>query len=187
MPLTDIVFRSRSIQPNAAHMRSHERLRPHGWLLLGLVAIAASASAQESSRVDQLFERLDRNGDRVIDEQELAAARRAAFHEADANRDDYVDRDELAELGDELQVAGRGPRSAFVRKRLEQRQGSMAGADRLQRMDTNRDGRLSEAEFLAAPSALLRFDRDGDGRITRAELDAAQGQARSAMRNRRRL
>lgn len=178
MSANGIVFRG--VQARAARSsRSHDRRLVRVLSLLGLVLMAGSAMAQQ--RADQLFERLDRNGDGAIDEQELTGARLAAFERADANGDHYVDGSERSELVEELEgAAGGGPRSALVRKPLAQRR------DRLERIDTDGDGRISQDEFVAAPSPLLRFDGNGDGRITRAEMDSARPQPRGAESRRRR-
>lgn len=52
-----------------------------------------------------------------------------------------------------------------------------ASSDYLQRMDSNRDGRVSLAEYQAWMGyAFARMDRDGDGLLASAELPGGRGQ-----------
>jgi Ca2+-binding EF-hand superfamily protein len=56
--------------------------------------------------------------------------------------------------------------------------GAYAGEDKLQMMDTNKDGMISAAEHAAGAQAMFgKLDADGDGRVTAAEMDAAHSGA----------
>ena len=47
--------------------------------------------------------------------------------------------------------------------------------DKMQMMDTNKDGKVSASEHAAGAKSMFgRMDADGDGRVTVAEMDAAQ-------------
>ena len=52
--------------------------------------------------------------------------------------------------------------------------GAAANEDKMQMMDTNKDGVISSSEHAAGAKAMFgRMDADGDGRVTAAEMDAA--------------
>lgn len=54
--------------------------------------------------------------------------------------------------------------------------GAQAGGDKMQMMDTNKDGMISAAEHTAgARQMFLKMDADGDGRVTATEMDAVHG------------
>ncbi|WP_162305829.1 EF-hand domain-containing protein [Oleisolibacter albus] len=49
-----------------------------------------------------------------------------------------------------------------------------------EKMDTNKDGVVDEAEFKAARAEMFkRMDKDGDGKISKADFPAAMDQART--------
>lgn len=59
------------------------------------------------------------------------------------------------------------------------------GGRAFDRLDTDGDGAISRAEFLAAKAgAFDRVDTDGDGIVTTAEMEAAREQARERVRER---
>jgi hypothetical protein len=56
--------------------------------------------------------------------------------------------------------------------------GAYAGDDKMEKMDTNKDGMISAAEHTAgAKSKFGKMDADGDGRVTAAEMDTAHSSA----------
>ncbi|AKC88300.1 EF hand domain-containing protein [Pseudoxanthomonas suwonensis] len=60
--------------------------------------------------------------------------------------------------------------------------------DYLARMDTDGDGRVSEAEYVAWMGyAFERMDRDGDGVLSAAELPGGKGKPITLEEHRRRL
>src|SRR5688572_13769925 len=130
----------------------------------GLTLIAGAAAAQTAPQAGRGRATLDANGDGVIDQEELRAARRTAFALGDADRDGYLTRDEQTAVVGDVEARTRGVG-------LIRRFGGAAetAQERFERLDANADGRISEEEFVAAPHPLLRFDTDGDGRLTRAE------------------
>ena len=121
----------------------------------------------------------DRRGQRMA--RAADPARQAQmFDRLDGNRDNMISRDEWARA-----EAMRGERRAKMGERAGQRgqrmamRGRMGGA-MLRQADANRDRRISLAE--AATAALQRFDRvdlDRDGRITQDERQQARQQRRA--------
>ena len=56
--------------------------------------------------------------------------------------------------------------------------GAHAGEDKMQMMDTNKDGVISATEHAAGAKAKFgKLDADGDGRVTAAEMDTAHSGA----------
>lgn len=109
------------------------------------------------------IERLDLNGDDAITKDEVDAARAARFSEIDANVDGVVTIDEMTAY----HAAKAAERHA---KRAERR---------LERVDSDGDGVISEAEFMAQEDRLFtRADADGDGVVTREEVENAMERGR---------
>lgn len=111
----------------------------------------------------------DLNKDGVIDQTEFQASRDKWFVELDADKDGFVSADELKAFGEKMHDQwmkkhgdqaqnGKQPRGDFARHILE-------------RVDTDKDGRISKAEFDAEGTRLLaRLDANGDGKIASDEM-----------------
>lgn len=124
------------------------------------VALAADPATPADKRV-----RLDANGDGVIDRQEAAASPRLAarFDELDKNKDGKLSGDELPQWRHGSRGHGGGS---------EGRHGSRHGGGRgglLAAMDTDKDGRVSAAEYRAY---FDKLDVNKDGYIDRADREA---------------
>lgn len=183
--------------------------RQRALLALSLAAalvsgVAIAQQSATSSSTDAPRQRLDANGDGVIDKNEAAKAPRLAqqFDQLDKNHDGRLTADERPQMG-------RGDRG-----------GSDGGGmhDRMQQLDTDHDGRISSKEATAKPEMAQRFtqldsnhdgfldrsdfqahkqhmrdecfakaDADKNGQISRAEFDATQKECHSSsgMRGRR--
>jgi len=122
---------------------------------------------------EDIFQRLDANGDGKIERDELPEQVRQAlerfFEQADANRDKSLTLEEF-QKGHEYarRIAGVAPPGG---------NGPNAGpgATLLKALDGNGDGTLSSEELAAATASLRKLDRDGDGQLTPRELMAAGG------------
>jgi len=151
-------------------------------LLLASALLVPAANAQPRER-GSFFERLDTNGDGVVDGDELLTARREAFERADKDGDGFVSGSEVDALvgdrGDTMRPPRRGLGGGLARRRMPD------GDERVRRLDTDGDGRISETEFLETRNPLLdRFDANGDGAISRDEIDRAQERMRGQARRR---
>ena len=127
-----------------------------------------------SSQIDASFARLDGNGDKSLNTAEIDAAQKRQIAEAqgviakrietefaklDANKDGQLT---LAEF----KAAAPSPKAA-------------SPADLLGQLDKNKDGKVTQDEFRATPLANFdRIDTNKDGTISDAEKGAATRQQR---------
>lgn len=135
--------------------------------LAGAALVAAPLAAQRFQRglqgargerdpIARLME-ADGNGDGVITRAEYAAFRMARFDRLDRNHDGYISREDFGRM-----------------IRLMPRIGRRIDA-LLALADTNYDGRVSRAEYAAAPMPLFdKLDLNHDGRLDQRELAAAR-------------
>jgi Ca2+-binding EF-hand superfamily protein len=163
------------------------RFSSAGWICGALTAVSLGASADqwEGPQPGRIFHRLDANGDAIVDHQELEVARREMFAHADADGDGYVTEAEAHDLRDSLREQGGAGQNSLLRPRYAARRPAEQ-ANLLARFDTDGDGRVAQAEFVAAEHPFLaRFDSNGDGRLTRAEVEEGEVALRESFRERR--
>lgn len=129
-----------------------------------LISAASLAVAQEGERmrmprINLVVEALDRNRDGTIDKEEILAAS-ASLAKLDRNQDGVLSPEELRP-----EFRGGGP---------AQQSAGDAAAARLLEFDKNKDGALTSDEL---PERMLvvieRMDVDKDGRVTKEEIIAA--------------
>lgn len=152
------------------------------------LAITPTAFAQQESQggqkgqqlTQQDFQRLDRNSDGELRQDELSAYGAAAGGEQllqryDEDGDGVISRQDL-----QLQLQGEpGPMDMQEMEigQTPDRQGQPLTRNDFRRLDQNQDGRLTEDELseFGSPAAgggqlLERYDQDGDGAVSRQEL-----------------
>lgn len=108
------------------------------------------------------FDKMDKNGDGVIDAGEAEAMRAKMFARLDTDGDSFVTQAEVAER--------RAKRAERQAKRQARHDKHMA------EMDSDGDGRVARDEFTSSKGNMFdKLDADGDGRITREEMAAHHG------------
>lgn len=125
------------------------------------LVVAVPATIAQPLGGASLLGQLDIDHDGKITRQESLEARERLFVRLDSNGDGVVDQDEVEEA-----------RQAIIDR------ASMAEArlsNQWKRMDKDRDGKVSAAEFQARTVMFDLADRDGDGVVTTGEIDFLRG------------
>ena len=136
---------------------------------LGMAAVlcaalhAGSAAASDVEGVRAKLKEMDTNGDRSLQFSEIQAMRAAIFDRMDVNANAVLDQDEIDNV------------KKVVQSKNAQRRGGMLGetdlAERAKQIDTNGDGKIARAEFVAhLPEQLKAADSNGDLTLSLREL-----------------
>lgn len=122
---------------------------------------------------DARFKALDADGDGKVGAEEFVARRKAAFAGIDANKDGAVDKAEFDAAFEKFRSRmghrfGEGRRKHAERPR---RWHKKRGHSMERRLDLNRDGKVTRAEFdTLGRMIFLRLDSDGDDAVSRKEM-----------------
>ena len=121
--------------------------------------------SDRTSNYQALFRQIDRDNNAYLDPLEIERSRelRDSFSHIDADGNGQVVLDELVAFYRLLEAIGR------IRTRLN------VGAARrslFERVDSNRDGRISPREFRQASASAVHWDVDGNGQVGESELPA---------------
>lgn len=147
---------------------------------LGATAVAGVAVAQQATTAPTKV-RADANGDGDLTRQEAIAAAEARFARMDANKDGTVTREERRAVRAEM----RGHRGGKHGMRGHRGPGGRFGPMAIERLDTDKDGKLSRVEAAAPMQRMFDMvDTNKDGFIDKAEADAARAK-RQQMRQMR--
>ena len=130
--------------------------------MLGGVAFASTAFAGDD-RHDK-FKSMDTNNDGQVSSAEHAAGVSKMFTSMDADRDGFV-------TTTEMDAYHMGMTPAKTGKEMK-----MSSTDKIRKMDTDNDGKLSSAEHDAgAQSMFTTMDADSSGSLSQAEMSSAHG------------
>jgi len=139
---------------------------------LATAAFADGASGGHAGGPGGFLKSADLNKDGVIDQTEFQTARDKWFADLDTNQDGFVTADELKAFGDKMHAewAKKHGDDAAANKPADSKHGDFS-QHILERVDTDKDGKISKAEFDAEGSKLFaKLDENGDGKIAQNEM-----------------
>ena len=142
-------------------------------LTVAATTLATAAFADGPKGPGGFLKSADLNKDGVIEQSEFQTARDKWFADLDANKDGFVSADELKAFGEKMHAE-------WAKKHADQTANDKPDADRkhgdfsqriLERVDTDKDGKISKAEFDAEGAKLFaKLDENGDGKIAQNEM-----------------
>jgi Ca2+-binding EF-hand superfamily protein len=141
-------------------------------------AVTAALAAQDDARFLQAaFARMDGDKDGAVVRTEFPGSDRQ-FAAMDADKNGKVVLDEFAksEVGKSL-VRARYRAKEEPRERVTSQELRLLRFDALSRVDQNRDGKLTRAEWTGTELAFLELDLDGNGVIDKKDRQEAAGEA----------
>ena len=141
---------------------------------LGLSAAAETFAGEGAGKgADEKFAKMDTNGDGKISSSEHSSGARTMFQSMDTNKDGSVTAAEMdtAHAG----MKGGDMKSGDTKRSDMKHDGmKMSSADKIKKMDSNGDGRLSASEYEAGSRDMFaKSDANKDGSITAEEMKAA--------------
>jgi Ca2+-binding EF-hand superfamily protein len=145
--------------------------------LLSCVAIglATPALAQGPDGAGGLFKTADTNKDGVVDQGEFQASRDKWFADLDADKDGFITADELKAFGEKMHAEWQQKHADAngAQPAPDASRGDRMAQHILARVDTDKDGKISKAEFDTESTALFkRMDKNSDGKIAADEVPA---------------
>lgn len=144
-------------------MRPMTKARAFVLAALCAAILAGNAAASDVEGARAKFKEMDTNGDRSLQFSEIQAARAGIFDRMDVNGNAILDADEIENV------------KKVAQARNSSRQAGLFGegelAERAKLMDTNGDGKIVRAEFVAfVPDRLKKADSNGDQTLSLREL-----------------
>lgn len=119
---------------------------------------ALADDAPKKDRTEVMFEKLDKNGDEVIEKVEFDAPRVKIFERIDKDKDGRITLEEVEVVADK-----RAKRAGWSEEKK---------ARWVAHLGVTSPQGVTEEEFLAHKSAFTRIDADGDGKLTVTEVTA---------------
>ena len=146
--------------------------------LLSCVAIGLATPALAEGQ-GGLFKTADTNKDGVVDQTEFQASRDKWFADLDTNKDGFITTDELKAFGEKMHAqwqqkhADAGSTQNGAQAAPDASRGDRMAQHILARVDTDKDGKISKAEFDTESTALFKkLDKNSDGKIAADEVPA---------------
>ena len=143
-------------------------------LFLACLSMCGVAFAGAAFAKDDHFKMMDANSDGKVSSAEHAAAVTKMFGEMDADKDGFVTTVEM----DATHAKMWKDKEGKDMKAGEQGMKKMSSADKIAKMDTDGDGKLSSAEHDAGAATMFTsMDKDGDGALTMGEMESGMQRA----------
>lgn len=131
--------------------------KTHSLLVSGLALFALPFAFAGG---DDLFAKMDTNGDGKVTKEEHAAGAKQMFAQMDANKDGIVTATEM-----EAMSHGKPAEAGTV--------AALSAAEKIKVIDKDGDGRLTAAEHATGSEAMFgKMDANGDGTLSKEECDA---------------
>jgi Ca2+-binding EF-hand superfamily protein len=138
-------------------------------IIVGGLSLAA-ASTVFASDAEDMFKRMDLNGDKKVTSTEHAQFAETSFQQSDSDRDGKVSAAEC-----EAAQATYDKKAKIDKKSTEAH---------LRQVDTDGDGQINQTENASfSQSAFARADKNGDGALTEGEFEAAHKAMKKEMKD----
>lgn len=129
--------------------------------LMGLVFASNNLQAEDpSSEPPWLMAKYDLNGDATITLEEVSEKKKSLFIQLDHNRDGHIS------FG-EYETIDQAKRQSLLRKRFS-------------KLDEDKNGKVSEAEYASFVGLFSSLDSDGDGALSEMEVHSRNYLAKAA-------
>jgi Ca2+-binding EF-hand superfamily protein len=141
-------------------------------LTVAATTLATAAFADGGKGHGGFLKSADLNKDGVIDQSEFQTTRDKWFADLDSNKDGFVTADELKAFGDKMHAewAKKHADQANGDKKADGKHGDFSQRI-LERVDSDKDGKISKAEFDTEGSKLFtKLDENSDGKIAENEM-----------------
>jgi Ca2+-binding EF-hand superfamily protein len=144
--------------------------------LLSCVAVGLATPALAEGP-GGLFKTADTNKDGVIDQTEFQGSRDKWFADLDTNKDGFITTDELKAFGEKMhaqwQQKHADANGSQAQTAPDASRGDRMAQHILARVDTDKDGKISKAEFDTESTALFKLlEKKSDGKIASDEVPA---------------
>ena len=136
----------------------------HKTLFIAILAMTCGAALAHGPGKDDKFKMMDTDGNGSISSAEHAAGVTKMFTDMDADKDGFVTATEM-----DARHAAKGDKAM-----------KMSSTDKIGKMDTDGDGKLSAAEHDAGAAKMFTdMDGDKDGSLSKAEMGKAHGEMKA--------
>ncbi|WP_323769749.1 EF-hand domain-containing protein [Antarctobacter sp.] len=141
------------------------------YLTLALAITATPTLAQQGQPGAHFVENWDLDGDGKVTVEEATERRNSVFDAFDSNEDGFLDAEEYV-LFDEARAADMAGQGGHGRGAMMRAADGML----LERNDTDKDGKVSRAEFTDNAAAwITAMDTNEDGAVTTADFGRGKG------------